>query len=256
MLDFAIELAYQAGAIIRAGQERTRSYEPKAYADLVTDIDRASETLIVSAIHERFPDHAILAEESGAIKSDSAYAWIIDPLDGTLNYVHGFPFYSVSIGLLHAGELFIGVVYDPLRNELFAAQRGQGAHCNGRRLHVSHTPRLDQALLTTGFPYSRFGDPENNLREFAHLLLRAREIRRPGSAALDLCNVAAGRSDGHWELKLSPWDTAAGALILLEAGGKLSDWQGKEWSPYEGRILATNGTIHDELLRELKQAGD
>lgn len=254
MLDFAIELAYRAGGLLRAAAEGERSVEAKRYADLVTDADKASEALILGAIRERYPDHAILAEESGASGGSGGYTWVIDPLDGTLNYFHGFPFYSVSIGLAHAGELLLGVVFDPLRGELFAAERGQGARLNGRRLHVSATESLNQALLTTGFPYSRFSEPDNNLREFNHLSRRAREIRRSGSAALELCYVAAGRSDGHWELELNAWDLAAGALIVREAGGKVSGWRGEPWTLDNDRIVATNGLIHAELVRELAAA--
>lgn len=254
MLDFAIDLAYRAGALLRAAAERERSLEAKQHSDLVSDADKASEALILGAIRERFPDHAILAEESGASAGASRDTWVIDPLDGTLNYVHGFPFYCVSIALVRDGEPQLGVVFDPLRGELFAAQRGAGARANGRRLHVSATPALSAALLTTGFPYSRFSQPDNNLREFARLSLRAREIRRSGSAALELCYVAAGRSDGHWELELNAWDLAAGALIVREAGGVVSDWRGRPWALEERRVVASNGHIHAELLRELAAA--
>jgi myo-inositol-1(or 4)-monophosphatase len=251
MLDFAIDLAHRAGAILLAGQERERSVSFKRQADLVTDIDRASEALIVAAIHERFPGHAILAEEGGTVEGLGEYQWVIDPLDGTLNYVHGMPFYCVSIGLLRRGELFLGVVYDPTRDELFAAEAGRGAWCNGRRLHVSSTAELAHSMLTTGFPYDRFSRTDNNLEQFARLLLKARDIRRPGAAALDLAYVAAGRSDAHWELGLAPWDMAAGALLVREAGGTLSDWRGEPWRPGGDRLVASNGNIHAELLHEL-----
>lgn len=254
MLDFAIDLAYRAGALLRAAAERERSLEAKQHSDIVSDADKASEALVLGAIRERFPGHAILAEESGASAGTGGDTWVVDPLDGTLNYVHGFPFYCVSIALVRDGEPQIGVVFDPVRGELFAAERGAGARANGRRLHVSATPALDAALLTTGFPYSRFSQPDNNLREFARLSLRAREIRRSGSAALELCYVAAGRSDGHWELELNAWDLAAGALIVREAGGVVSDWRGRPWALEERRVVASNGHIHAELLRELAAA--
>jgi len=254
MLDFAIDLAVRAGALLRAAAERERTVEAKRYADLVTDADKASEALILGAIRERFPHHAILAEESGASGGSSGYTWVVDPLDGTLNFLHGFPFYSVSIALAHEGEPVLGVVFDPVRGELFAAERGSGARANGRRLGVSATATLGTALLTTGFPYSRFSQPDNNLREFAHMSLRAREIRRSGSAALELCYVAAGRTDGHWELELNAWDLAAGAVILREAGGAVTDWQGQPWRLEQGRVAASNGTLHAELLRELAAA--
>jgi myo-inositol-1(or 4)-monophosphatase len=254
MLNFMIELAYRAGAELRVRTERERSVESKGFADVVTDADKASEAIIVGAIRERFPDHAIMAEESGQAAGTSEYQWVIDPLDGTLNYLHGLPIFCVSIGVLRNGELHLGVVYDPSRNELFAAERGGGARLNGRLLQVSRTGRLAESLLTTGFPYNRFSQPDNNIREHNHLLLKCRDIRRPGSAALDLCAVAAGRTDAHWELGLSPWDVAAGALIVSEAGGALSDWQGQPWAASNPRLVASNGRIHAELLKELANA--
>lgn len=249
MLDFAIDLAHQAGALLRAGLERERTIESKGYADVVSDIDRASEALIIDAIRRRYPHHSIVAEEGSAVEGVE-YTWLIDPLDGTLNYIHGFPFYCVSIAALRsaANELEIGVVYDPFRGELFSARRGQGAFCNGRRLTVSATPVLKAALLTTGFPYDRGENPANNLAEFARVLMQVQDVRRAGSAALDLCYAADGRSDGHWELGLKPWDTAAGALMLLEAGGTLTDWAGQPWLPGNPHLVATNGLIHQELL--------
>ncbi|MFV9503203.1 MAG: inositol monophosphatase family protein [Oscillochloridaceae bacterium umkhey_bin13] len=254
MLNFAIDLALRAGAVLRAHQAHERITEAKGHADVVTDADRASEALIVAALRERFPDHAIMAEEGGGGAGAGEYQWLVDPLDGTLNYLHGNPVFSVSLGLVRAGELHLGVVYDPSRDELFAAERGGGARLNGRLLRVSRIEGLAQALLTTGFPYNRFSQPDNNLREHNHLLLKAQDIRRPGSAALDLCYVAAGRTDAHWELGLSPWDVAAGALIVLEAGGTVTNWQDQPWHPGDPRIVASNGGIHDELLRELAAA--
>lgn len=256
MLDFAIDLAHRAGALLRAAAEGERSYEAKGHADIVTDADKASEALILKRIRAACPEHAILAEESGSSPGESEYTWVIDPLDGTLNYFHGFPCYSVSIGLLHQGEPLLGVVYDPTRGELFAAERGQGARLNGRRLKVSPTTTLARSLLTTGFPYDRFSQPDNNLREHDHLIMKCQDVRRPGSAALDLCNVAAGRSDGHWELGLNLWDIAAGVLIVVEAGGQVSDWQGQPWHPNGRRLVASNGLIHAELIRELAAARD
>lgn len=254
MFNFAIELALRAGAVLRGGLAHERRVESKGYADVVTDIDKASEALIVAAIGERFPDHAILAEEGSVTAGASEYQWLIDPLDGTLNYLHGNPVFCVSLAVLRQGELQIGVVYDPCRDELFAAERGGGARLNGRPLRVSRTAALARALLTTGFPYNRFSEPDNNLREHNHLLFKCQDVRRPGSAALDLCAVAAGRSDAHWELGLSPWDVAAGALIVREAGGSVSDWQDRPWRPEQPRLVASNGAIHAELLRELANA--
>jgi myo-inositol-1(or 4)-monophosphatase len=254
MLNFAIDLAHRAGALLRGRQEQERSVESKGFADVVTDADKASEALIVAAIRERYPDHGVVAEEGGQAAGAGEYQWLIDPLDGTLNYLHGMPVYCVSLAALRNGELHIGVVYDPSRGELFAAERGRGARCNGRALRVSATARLAEALLTTGFPYDRFSQPDNNVREHDHLLMRCQDVRRPGSAALDLCNVAAGRADAHWELGLKPWDVAAGALIVLEAGGTLSDWESRPWRPDNGRLVASNGQIHAELLAELAAA--
>lgn len=254
MLNFAIELAHRAGTLLRARQEQERSVQSKGFADVVTDADQASEALIVAAIRERYPEHAILAEESGATAGVAEFQWLIDPLDGTLNYLHGMPIYCVSLALLRHGEPQIGVVYDPSRGELFAGERGGGARCNGRLLRVSGTARLAEALLTTGFPYDRTAQPDNNLREHSHLLLRCQDVRRPGSAALDLCYVAAGRTDAHWELGLSPWDVAAGVLLVQEAGGVVTDWDDQPWRPDARRNVASNGRIHAELLRELAAA--
>ncbi len=252
MLDFAIELAYRAGALIRAGAERDVRYEPKQYADVVTEVDRASEELIVRAIRSRYPDHAIIAEEGSGANTSSSYTWLIDPLDGTLNFLHGLPIFCVSIALLVDRQPFLGVVYDPMRNELFYAERSRGAFLNGRRLRVSQTTSLARSLLSSGLPYDRFEQPDNNLAELTYLAMLVQDIRRPGSAALDLCAVAAGRTDGHWELGLKPWDVAAGGLIALEAGATVTDWQGGVWHPLDGdRIVATNGLIHAELLAAL-----
>ncbi|PDW04147.1 inositol monophosphatase family protein [Candidatus Viridilinea mediisalina] len=254
MLNFVIDLALRAGAVLRARFAERREVTAKGFADVVTDADHASEALIVAAIRERFSDHAILAEEGGAVGAEAEYQWLVDPLDGTLNYLHGLPLFCVSLAVLRRGELHLAAVYDPMRDELFAAERGGGARCNGRKLQVSQTPTLAQALLTTGFPYNRFSQPDNNLREHNHLLLKAQDIRRPGSAALDLCAVAAGRSDAHWELGLSPWDVAAGALLVLEAGGTITNWADEPWHADDPRMVASNGLIHDELLRELASA--
>jgi myo-inositol-1(or 4)-monophosphatase len=254
MLNFAIELAHRAGALLRARQEQERSVASKGHTDVVTDADHASEALILAAIAQRFPDHGVVAEESGAAPGASEYQWLVDPLDGTVNYLHGLPTYGVSLAVLRRGELHIGVVYDPSRGELFAAERGGGARCNGRLLRVSGTARLADALLTTGFPYDRGARDDNNLREHNRLLLRCQDVRRTGSAALELCYVAAGRVDAHWELGLKPWDVAAGALILLEAGGSMTDWDDQPWRPGGHKVVGSNGRIHDELLQELALA--
>jgi myo-inositol-1(or 4)-monophosphatase len=231
MLDFVTDVARRAGALLLDGLERGRTVELKSAYEVVTDVDRASEALIVGAITERFPDHTIIAEEGGGAERGSEFRWVIDPLDGTNNYAHGFPFFAVSIGLLRGDALALGVVYDPLRGELFSAERGSGAFCNGRQLRVSTTPVLAASLLSTGFPYTYGAGGENNRREFDLLQSRTQGVRRAGAAALDLAYVAMGRLDAHWELRLSPWDSAAGALLVLEAGGRLS-----------------NGHLHDQLV--------
>jgi myo-inositol-1(or 4)-monophosphatase len=250
-LDFVIDLAYRAGALLRAGLEREITIEHKGRIDFVTEVDRASEDLIVNALRARYPTHRIIAEEGGASENESHFTWLIDPLDGTTNYTHKFPFCAVSLGLLINDQLALGVVYDPFRDELFAAKKGQGARCNGRKIQVSPTPKLEQALISTGFAYDRATNPANNVAEFTRVVLRVQGIRRTGSAALDLCYVAAGRTDGHWEVGLQPWDTAAGACILTEAGGQFTNWQGQPWTPWQKRMVATNGSLHQELLAVL-----
>jgi myo-inositol-1(or 4)-monophosphatase len=246
MLDFATDLGRRAGALLRDGLDHRRTIELKGAFDLVTDMDRASEDLIVSAIAAEFPDHAILAEESGAIGA-AEYTWLIDPLDGTNNYAHGYPYFCVSLGLWQGRTPLLGVIYNPLLDELFSAQAGGGAHRNGQPIHVSDTATLGAALVSTGFPYEYANVPENNLREFDRIQARCQGVRRGGAAALDLAYVAMGRLDAHWELNLKPWDTGAAALLVLEAGGRLSDWRGGAWHPWSDRLVASNGLIHDEI---------
>ena len=229
--------------------------EYKAAINLVTDADRRAEDQIVQTILAAHPSHRILAEERGQGGSggDSHYQWIVDPLDGTTNFAHGFPFYSVSIGLEHDGECLLGVVLDPVRNELFTAVKGRGAYLNGEPIHVSDIATLDKSLLVTGFAYNIRETPNNNLDHFAHLSLRAQAVRRTGSAALDLCYVAAGRFDGYWEIVLSPWDMAGGIVILREAGGLVSGITTESFSLYGQELVATNGLIHDQLVEALQQ---
>jgi myo-inositol-1(or 4)-monophosphatase len=249
MLDFAIDVARRAGALLRDGLDRGRTVELKGAFDLVTDMDRASEDLIISAITAEFPGHAILSEEGGGVEDDAAeLIWLIDPLDGTNNYAHGYPFFCVSLALWRGHTPLLGVVYNPLLDELFSAAAGKGAQCNGRPIQVSATPALGSALISTGFPYDYATDPTNNLREFDRIQARCRGVRRSGAAALELAYVAMGRLDAHWELRLKPWDTGAGALLVLEAGGRLSDWRGEPWHPWIDRLVASNGRIHDELV--------
>jgi myo-inositol-1(or 4)-monophosphatase len=253
-LPFATDAAKAAALILLDKARDGFLVEYKAAVNLVTDADRAVEDCIVSAIHRSFPDHRVLAEEGGALGTNSSpYQWIIDPLDGTTNFAHGFPFYSISIGLEYAGACVLGVVLDPVRNELFTAEDGTGAFLNGMKIRVSRTEKLDQSLLVTGFAYDIRDNSDNNLDHFVRLSLHAQGVRRTGSAALDLCYVAAGRFDGFWEVKLNPWDMAAGFVILKEAGGIATSFAKDTFSIYGQQLVATNGLIHDELLRLLNQ---
>ncbi len=254
LLDFAIETARQAGQLLRARFEQQHTVASKSSPiDLLTEADLASERLIVARIRQRFPTHAIRAEEMAAGAQVSDVFWLIDPLDGTTNYAHGFPIFSVVIALAYRDEVQIGVTYDPLRDELFTAQRGAGAFLNGRRLRVSQAAHLGQALVATGFPYDRATNPQNNLGPFNQIMPRVRGIRRGGSAALDLAYVAAGRLDGYWEFWLNPWDWAAGALLVTEAGGTVTDVAGNPWRLDSRSMVATNGLLHGELLRAVNE---
>lgn len=248
----ALEAARRAADIL---QERARSgfqVEHKAAVNLVTDADRQSEQAIVGELVRAFPDHETLAEERGLSSTTrSPYRWVIDPLDGTTNFAHGFPAYCVSIGLEYHGSPILGIVLDPTRNECFVAERGRGATLNDRPIRVSGTGALTDALLVTGFAYDIRESPENNLDHFARFSLRAQGVRRMGAAALDLCYVACGRFDGYWELKLKPWDMAAGVVILEEAGGRVTDFRGGAFSIYGREIVASNGPLHEEMLKVL-----
>jgi myo-inositol-1(or 4)-monophosphatase len=247
-LEVAKAAAVRAGNILRDRISESREVAYKGEINLVTEMDRLSERIVVETILETFPDHGILAEEEAQIKNSSGFLWIIDPLDGTTNYAHRYPSFSVSIGLERSGDVIVGVVYDPMRDELFSAARGQGAFLNGNPIAVSRTDVLIRSLLATGFPYDRAVNKENNLNYFNALIMASQEIRRSGSASLDLCALAAGRLDGYWELKLHPWDVAAGSLIVQEAGGELTDFSGKRSSIRDNEILASNGRIHSQIL--------
>ncbi len=251
----AIEAARIAGTIL---QEKARSgfqVEHKDAVNLVTDADRLAEKAIVEGIRQVCPDHQILAEEQGVVShSPSPYKWVIDPLDGTTNFAHGFPAFCVSIGLEYQGRGILGVVFDPTRQELFVAEAGRGAFLNGRPIRVSKAAALNAALLVTGFAYDIRRSSNNNLDHFARFSLRTQGVRRTGAAALDLCYVASGRFDGFWELKLQPWDTAAGVVILEEAGGRITDFTGQPFSIYGYEIVASNGLVHEEMLQVLGQA--
>lgn len=249
----ALELAREAGEIQVARLRERHRIEYKGEINLVTEVDRECEDLIVGGIRGAFPEDDILTEETPQELRGAPYRWIVDPLDGTTNYAHGYPVFSVSIALEREGELLFGVVYDPTRDELFWAQRGKGAYLNGERIAVSATSDISKALLVTGFPYDLKADPVNNLDHFLNLIMEAQAVRRDGSAALDLCYVACGRFDGFWELKLWPWDVAAGAIIVEEAGGMLSDLAGGPFDPYGLEIVASNGLIHDQMVRILRK---
>lgn len=252
ILSTAVSIARRAGAILKENNG-DRNVDFKGEIDLVTDYDHRSEALIVSALGEVFPDHALRAEEGSRANTGADYEWLIDPLDGTTNFAHGLPIFSVSLALLYRGEPVVGVVYDPSRDECFTAEKGGGTFVNGQRLQVSATPTLDAALLVTGFPYDIRTNPHNNLAQFTHFAVRARAVRRLGSAALDLAYVAAGRFDGYWEFRLKPWDIAAGVLMVREAGGRVTDHDGQAASVPDAALLATNGLIHDEMLTVLRE---
>ena len=251
-LDFAIDLARAAGEVLRHYIAGEKQVELKGRANLVTVADKESEALIIRRIRERYPDHAILAEESGAVGT-GRLKWIVDPLDGTTNFAHQYPFFCVSIGLEQAGEIVCGVVYDPWRDELFSAARGAGSFLNGRRLQVSGIDRLGDGLLTTGFPYRVREKIVLAMDQFEAFILASQGVRRGGSAALDMCYTAVGRCDGFWELDLHPWDTAAGLVILEEADGRVTDFKGNPYSVYTKEILASNGKIHDEMVAVLRK---
>ncbi len=250
----ALEAARVAGAILTECARTGFRVEHKDAVNLVTDADRRSEQAVVEVIRKSFPTHAILAEEGGERAGrDAEFQWVIDPLDGTTNFAHGFPAYCVSIGLTYRRTPILGVVLDPTRNELFLGETEGGAFLNGARLTVSRTFTLNASLVVTGFAYDIRESPENNLDHFSNFALKAQGVRRMGAAALDLCYVAAGRFDGFWELKLHPWDMAAGVVLVTEAGGRITDFAGQPHTIYERSILATNGLIHDEMLKVLKR---
>ena len=247
----AIDAAKSAGLLLKRNIGRRHTIEFKGVIDVVTEMDIKAEDMIMKTIKARFPEHGILTEESFEQKSGSEYRWIIDPLDGTTNYSHGFPIFCVSIALEREGEIILGVVFNPMLNELFTAEKGKGAYLNSKRIRVSGISELTKSLLATGFPYDVRTSPDNNISHFANLAVRAQAIRRAGSAALDMCYVACGRFDGFWELKLKPWDTAAAMLIIKEAGGIVTDFNGSAFSLYSGETLASNGLVHDEMIEVL-----
>jgi len=256
MLNIAIKAARQAGKIIlrHLDQLDRVQVESKGRNDFVSHVDRMAEEAILDVIRRAYPEHAVLAEESGLHRQHD-YLWIVDPLDGTTNFLHGYPQFAVSIAVYHQGRPFQGVILDPLRNELFTASRGGGAQLNDRRIRVSKTSTLEQSLLGTGFPFKRMDHLETWIDSFRLLLPRTSGVRRAGSAALDLAHVACGRLDGFWEFGLSPWDIAAGCLLLQEAGGIVSDFSGGQSFLETGDVIGGNPRLHAELLRVLKPLG-
>lgn len=243
----AVAAALESGLLIKRSVGKVLKVSFKGRDNIVTDVDKRSEDLIINKIRGAFPGHSILSEERDPVKGDGGYKWIIDPLDGTTNFAHAFPFFCVSIGLEYDLRIVLGVVYDPMREELFIAERGRGAFLNNKRIHVSSTDKLQSSFLATGFSYGNTRK-DKNVRNFKKFLARSMAIRRAGSAALDLCYVASGRFDGYWEMFLKPWDSAAGMLIVEEAGGRVSKFNGGEYSPYDEQILASNDLIHKQMI--------
>ena len=251
-LQVAIAAAKEAGRIQRDHLGDLHKVEFKGEINPVSEVDKLCEKAINRIILDAFPDHDLLTEESAFKGKGSPFKWVIDPIDGTTNYIHGFPFFCVSIALEIEGKIKLGVVYDPLFDELFQAETGKGAFLNGNRISVSGMKDLDLSFLTTGFPYDVREHADFYLRFFRQFMMKSIAIRRPGSAALDLCYVAAGRFDGYWELKIHSWDVAAGGLMVTEAGGKVTDFKGGNFSIYDEEILASNGLIHQEMLEVIQ----
>lgn len=227
--------------------------EKEGINNLVTEVDHASEKVIIDVIKQSFPDHYILSEEVGELVQDSAYKWIIDPIDGTVNFAHRIPICAVSIGLEHEGKIILGGVYNPFMNELFLAERGKGATLNDKAISVSKKASVEKACLVTGFPYTYLDEPNGPLQVFDRFIRRGVPVRRLGSAAIDLAWVACGRFDGFYEHKLQAWDSAAGWLLVEEAGGKVTNLKGEAYNAYQPGIVATNGVIHDDLVKVVNE---
>jgi myo-inositol-1(or 4)-monophosphatase len=246
-LETSVEIARESGALLSTYFERRVAFELKGEYDLVTEADRASERLVVERLRSHFPSHSIVAEEGGGHTGTSEYCWYVDPLDGTTNFAHGFPMYNVTMALTQAGQLINGVIFDPMRNEMFSCERGSGAYLNNRRIRVSKVARVEDALVATGFP-SRKRHENVNVHFYYQLAMISHGVRRAGSAALDLAYVASGRLDAFWEFGLKPWDMAAGILLIEEAGGKCSDMQGGPVDIRGPHLLTDNGLIHQPML--------
>ena len=253
MIDDIIQISKEAGELIRNGFGKTHSIEFKTNElNLVTETDKASEKLITDFIKKKYPSHGILAEEGSEMNKSAEYLWVVDPLDGTTNFAHGFPIFSVSIGLQKNGETIAGVVYDVNRDVVYSTEKNNGSFENGRRIRVSKNENLGHSMLVTGFPYDVKDNPDKAFERFIEFLKHARAIRRLGSAAIDFCYVAKGVFDGFWEVSLHPWDICAGKLIVEEAGGLVTDFNGNEIDINSKRILATNGVIHQKMIDVMK----
>lgn len=253
LLEFAIQCALESGRIQGKYFQKTIGIHHKGEINIVTDVDIACQQKIIELIEKNFPEDHIIAEEKENTFDGNRNKWIVDPLDGTTNYAHGYPFFCTSIAYEVKGEVVAGVVYNPIFNELFFAQKGEGAYFNGEKIHVSTVHDMKQALLSTGFPYDLQTNTNNNINHFVDFLYKAQAVRRDGSAAMNLSYVACGRFDGHWEMKLNPWDMAAGALIVIEAGGIVSNFKGETFSIYGDELVASNGILHNNLLQVLKE---
>ncbi len=252
----ATEAVLRAGTIQKAKYGQELEIEHKGEIDLVTDVDRACESVILEVIRSRFPDHDIVTEETVLARTGSRFLWFVDPLDGTTNFAHGYPFFCASVALAVDGQVVAGAVFDPIKEELFTAERGGGAHLNGRRLRTTSSKDLLRSLLVTGFPYDLRDDLQAKLRLFTRFMGEARAIRRDGAAALDLGYLAAGRVDGFWEELLQPWDVLAGALLVEEAGGRVSRFDGAPLGLTATEVLATNGPLHPAMLGVLRRERD
>ncbi len=247
-VDIAKEAARAAGKILIDNLGKINKIEYKARNDLITEVDIESEKTIVNMIRDRYPDHSLIAEEGTLVKSSSEYRWIVDPLDGTMNYAHTYPFFCVSIALERKGEVICGVVYDPVKDEMFSAEVNKGAMLNGKSIKPSLCSSIEEGLFATGFLFHKEELLERNLMYFSDFIRKAQGVRRDGSAALDLCYVACGRYDGFWELGLNPWDMAAGAFIIKEAKGVVTNISGESFDPYRAEIVASNGILHKQML--------
>ncbi len=245
-------VAVEAGALLKNFLGRVTQITHKGRTDLVTEADLQSEKLILDSLERHFPGDIVLTEESGQHGTSSKRLWLIDPLDGTINFAHELPFFAVSIALQVQGRTVLGVVYNPCTQEFFEAAKGSGAFLNQKPIRVSKTDKLIDSLLATGFPYTIAQNPEEVMKRLNHLIVRGQSVRRTGSAAMDLCYLAAGRFAGYWEQDLKPWDTAAGALIVEEAGGRVTDFEGNPFTPFFKTVLATNSLIHGDMLAALR----